>query len=411
MLTSALVALSICCMAASAQPVPSLKEILDQHQANLRLISSRHEKSRRMLKLDEPSPKGIQWYVTLTDACFDGDRLDISDTNWEASGPDERDPPQSAMEKGRAQYIWDGERCYFYLPRGEDQMSLLHIGEDPRYRERVLTRGTPSGPLYGVFEGTTTPLDDLLLSAQSSEISAETTDGSTLLKVHAVTPEGDMTVYFAPSQGYQIVRASVTKKPGDLFFGEPVAQSDSPGIPPDAPVGVEFDLDYVKVKRINDAWVSVSGEWRIETHNADGSVSTGTTTYECTQFDLQPDFTQLGAFSLTVKDGTRVTLLDRQAQPPLEWRDGKIVPVVLKEATHRIVEELGKASAMTVPETQEALPGKAAETPTERTKDLSSDKEDTTTTHSAGVAIIAVLLLVVGIVTVAARRHRRSRQH
>jgi len=184
---------------------------------------------------------------------------------------------------------------------------------------KMLRHPTTGGPLWGRIWGSNQKnIADLLLESANVELHKELANinGVSCYVVKAITRYGKVTAWIAPEKGYNALRWSIQKEPGDLFN--------------DGPVIVNFWIaEFVAddLQKVGDFWVTNVGclTLRIE----EDATKTNTTRYKYNVSDIQidPNFEDLGAFKLDFPEGTRVQI---EEAPGIRyiWQNGKIVPAV-----------------------------------------------------------------------------------
>jgi hypothetical protein len=184
---------------------------------------------------------------------------------------------------------------------------------------KMLCHPTTGGPLWGRMVGNNQKnVADLLIGLVSVNLhkNRENINGSVCYVVEAITRYGKVTAWIAPEKGYNALKWSIQKEPGDLFNDGPVTVSSWLA---------EFVAD--DLQKVGDFWVTKVGCLTFSIGYGDEyPIKTKTTKhkYQVSDIQIDPDFEALEAFKIDFPDGTPV----RIAEAPgirYVWQDGKPV--------------------------------------------------------------------------------------
>ncbi len=188
-----------------------------------------------------------------------------------------------------------------------------------RFFNRLIRHPMNGGPLWGRMVGNNQKnVADLLIESASVNLheKRENINGSVCYVVEATTRYGKVTAWIAPEKGYNALKWSIQKEPGDLFNDGPVIVSSWLA---------EFVAD--DLQKVGDFWVTKAGCMTFSIgYNDEYPVKTRITKYKYQLSDIQidPDFEALEAFKIDFPDGTPVKI-EQAPGVRYVWQDGKPV--------------------------------------------------------------------------------------
>jgi hypothetical protein len=230
----------------------------------------------------------------------------------------------------------DGVTVYYYYPLYPDNSAVtLELVEDEAERLQLLPYERTGCWMRGWILHDHRRLDDELQSAgAAARAAADEVNGRPCTRVEAQTPGGKYTVWFDTSRGGNIVRALVEQGPHDVTRYGKVWEMARPGnqLPEQVPYGPEderarntTEMTDVELERVGDVWLPVAMTLKGETVGRDG-VPRRSRSQIASKWNLSPRFAP-DVFAPRIRDGAKVRLVHGRnwADPPLEWRGGKVV--------------------------------------------------------------------------------------
>lgn len=219
-------------------------------------------------------------------------------------------------------FMWDGDSFYQY--RGRKGFGTAFIKKNDRIKNNQVGVIYGGAPLLGMYFGDDRRVDSILQEANNISIRDEMEDvsGSLCYVLDAKTVYGKYTVWIDPEHGYNIAKAKVQKNEDDIIWGGKVMKGNSSLR--NKMSGIEFSLDYVQFKKIDDVWVPMEAKYQCTKIFDDGRKSIFHQHHKRTSFDLNPDFEKIGAFVPDIDNGTRV-FLENVKGIDYTWQDGKLV--------------------------------------------------------------------------------------
>ncbi|MHC4312728.1 MAG: hypothetical protein ACYSW3_09725 [Planctomycetota bacterium] len=201
-------------------------------------------------------------------------------------------------------------------------LGITMTNDDEFYKNQLATRlDSPidGGPLWGKMWGSNHKnIADLLINSTQVQLrkGKESINGILCYAIEAPTEYGKVTVWIAPEKGYNAVKWSIQKKPGDLFDEKPIS-SDS--------WIATFVVD--DLQKIGNVFVTSGGQMTLKIDFGDEyerDKKRSTYKYTVRNIQLKPDFESLGAFKLDFPEGTPVQIIE---SPGIRyvWQNGKAV--------------------------------------------------------------------------------------
>lgn len=252
---------------------------------------------------------------------------------------------ESAAQVGTVTHrMWNGQQQFqvYKFPQYEinDKNGYQVMLTQDKTIMRALSLSLVYSPLTGIFHGDVEPFDRIVSSPGGSikALTTGTIGGRDCVVLEAVNSHGHYKVWMDPKRGCSIVRAVVTKGPGDIYFGKPLesyrfgpAKEDgnasdarSDGRTMNAAIA---KLENVRLERQGDVWVPVSADHEKILRFSDGVTNRVKVRCSVDHLEVAPDFDLMNAFRINVPDGTRVYIKEAPGIR-YEWRSGKPVPSI-----------------------------------------------------------------------------------
>ncbi len=316
----------------AAGPFLSASDLLDRYEAGQAGIRRFSDESIGVAEVT--TPRGRTFEREKSTFHSDGDKVHWRYRRWRGlNAADEAAPPEDATCRS---FLWDGRTAYEYRLE-KNVAGKLFIHSNDRLKTGMVGLGYAGSPLLGVFKGDTAPVGSILRQARTLTVRPEREEvaGSSCYILDAVTEQGRYTLWLDPDHGYNIARARVHKKTGDLAWGAgrlggtPNAGSlpSSAGGAQDArSESISFTLENVRFDRIGEVWVPMEADYE-SIYNQGNSTTTARFHHRRTRFHLEPDFDAIRAFLPDIPDGTRTFVMDAPGIT-YEWWENKAIPMV-----------------------------------------------------------------------------------
>ncbi|MBN2310482.1 MAG: hypothetical protein JXR94_16025 [Candidatus Hydrogenedentes bacterium] len=189
----------------------------------------------------------------------------------------------------------------------------------------------------GVFFGTVPmfsrkSLPDLLSEATSLEVGDDEVNGVACKVLTGETPDGIVTVWVAPEQGYMMQKCRLVKEAGkhlDLT-GEPFdASTQYEGATRPAQT-LTTEIELLEAADTEKGAIPVAYSYVAVADLGDVQTECTRVSFTITDFDLDPDFEAIGAFDSPFEEGTKVSCVGDSGRliHGFVWADGKVVPEV-----------------------------------------------------------------------------------
>jgi hypothetical protein len=266
----------------------------------------------------------------------DGNRYHLKDLRW---GDDMRNGVEIA--KDNAKYnslLYNGDKAYqnnysTFFPKKPDSV-IVYPGGDKTLQEDTLCRGIKGHAAFGYFEGDLNTRIDKLLKDSDVKMQArnENVNGYSCRVITADTSNGKYQLWFAPENGYSIIKATKTEKGGDIHCAYPNPEGLS---------GFQV-LEVTKMIEVNGVWIPTEIHFKGKTVFANGDYSGAESVCKINTVNLNPDHELLKSFEIDdIRNGARVTVIGTPGIT-YTWQDGTLVPDVDKA----VVSELDKMSLL-----------------------------------------------------------------
>ena len=223
-------------------------------------------------------------------------------------------------------FLWDGEMFIQYRPSVTSmKYTRAYIRKDDTQKKTMVAAGYRGAPFLGIFEGDYDPIDFVFLGHDTTSLSVrdqmESVNGYGCYVIDADTKRGKYSVWLDPTHGYNISKAEVVRRKGDLVYGhkEPMPHGE-----------IRFSLPKVSFKKIDEVWIPMEATYEISwLSDEEGKMVTKVHNTR-TEVVLNPDHEALGSFKPDdIKNGTHVFLVGAPGAR-YSWQDGKLIPDVDK---------------------------------------------------------------------------------
>jgi len=317
---------------AKAKPhFPTAGELLDkfgQTQDKLQSFIIKAEDSSETRSSYFRSEKEKKKTHSSSEVRFDGRRISYREYSWGDFGPG-----SDLVRKNNPRYrstTWDGNDCFLYKQSPTSTARprpVVEIYHSRKFAETLFKkRGYDGSCLSGYFEDER--VDSVLRQADTISVRDKMEQagkaGSQCYVIDAVTKYGEYTVWIDPEHGYNISKARVKRKAGDIWRGQPLKGKGE----------CWYFLDKVYFEKIDNVWVSMQADVRGGRIYADGNFHETVSHYKRTEVILNPDHDVLRSFATDdIPDGSQLTgYVDlnkgffNSGDPQYYWqRDAKVV--------------------------------------------------------------------------------------
>jgi hypothetical protein len=296
-----------------------VNKILDKYAENQERCKSFIIKSltENRIKLDSGSYVAYEKSEIRTD----GDRTYYSRTRW---GDVKTSVNVSKENPYYTSYLWDGKNFYRNVVGydvSEDQVLIEE--RDPvkrkvgNFEQITLSKGHD---LLGYFNGDKVRFDEVLRKADNVVVTDRTDDNSGCYLLEAKTKRGKYKVWIDPKHGYNVAKAEVTRKPGDVAFKENYILNHNEK--------VFGELDDVKFEQIDGVWLPMAASIVHKYRSRNGTTEHENLYHKRKAIYLNPDHKTLGSFlPKDIRNGAKVRVYPIK-NISYTWQDGKLVPNV-----------------------------------------------------------------------------------
>ena len=394
-------------------------DLLDRYEATQQRIMRFADEAVKTSELR--TREGVKHYREESVFLSDGNRVHWRTRQWNNVVSAEQPAANEGFDT--RVFLWDGTRSYEYRDlyqrpsQGPRQKvpARLFVGSDADQKAGMIAVGYVGAPLMGIFESDLLPVSSILRGAKKISVrpKPEEIGGVACYVVEAATDHGSYTVWFDTAHGYNIARAEVSKKTGDLALGKPLGWVAG-DVPPANSIGiikpiktVSFILDQARFQEIDGVWVPMEARYNRATDEGDG-VSVVATHVVRERFEVNPDFEGRGAFRPDFPDGAQVFMFDAPGIS-FGWQGGRPVPAIDRDT----IRDLDKAvELLTREDNAPGYQGHAARNTAETTAPGTSHGRSTSALQWPSVTILGFGLIIAALVVglLLYRRKRISRQ-
>ena len=273
---------------------------------------------------------------TMQELRTDGDRYYLKGWRW---GDDMRKGVDVVKDDARYNSrLYNGDKAYqnnysTFFPKKPDSL-IVYPGGNKTLQEDTLCRGIKCHSAFGYFEGDLNTRIDKLLEDSDIEMQAqnEIVNGYSCRVITADTSNGKYKLWFAPENGYSIVKATKAEKGGDIHCGSPNPKGLS---------GFRV-LEVYKMIEVNGVWIPTEIRLKGKTTFANGDFSQIECACKINTLNLNPDHELLKSFEIDdIRDGAN-TMVYGVDNIQYIWQGGELIPNIDKVTMDTIDEEVEK---------------------------------------------------------------------
>jgi len=310
-----LIAVCFLSIQVSATEKLSVSELLDRYAANQDKLNSLIVKTEERFVIKwshEPSPDFVRW---VTEFRTDGKRTHLKLCIWNDLVAE--DAPAPIADAQHFVEIWNGKfyiECYDVPTKiPEEYITRVRVSTDEKHRKSTYLTYT-GVPFLGIRYGDYERIDSVFRQADSVSVrdKPEQVGSVACYVIDAKTKSRDYTVWIDPEHGYNIAKADIKVKAGDLFCGRQFKDSESESL----------SIINIRFEKIDGAWIPMEADLYSTSNRIDRPSVRSTLHHKITQIILYPNHDALGSFVPDIENGTSV----RIQEPPgirYTWHDGK----------------------------------------------------------------------------------------
>jgi hypothetical protein len=327
---------------------PSVSNLLDLYRANQDKARSFYAKTEDIAESTDSAKPGSKFTHTVSEIRVDGDKIDYRTHVWRGLGSEVKDTPMDQAILNSS--VWDGESLINYR---KTNIGIASIKRNKIHRDRMVSITCGGARLTGILETDLEPVDSILREAAtvSVEERMDEVDGFQCYVISAVSRHGSYRVWINPERGYNIAKAEVKKKGGDLAWDKRLDFKPNavPGMksPPPAMESFSFTMKNVLFENVDNVWIPMEADWDSVFKYEDGSVTQGHNHHKRTEITLNPDHDAMGSFVPDIPDGTRV-IVEGSSGVKYTWFGGRAIgdvdAYVVEELDEVVEQEIAAAS-------------------------------------------------------------------
>jgi hypothetical protein len=218
--------------------------------------------------------------------------------------------------------IWDGSIFINRTKVKEENFSdVAYFSHDKNLREILLKYDSKSSFLDGLLPGGIEHLATIMLKSSNLSLKPEkeNIDGRPCYVMEATGKYGYYKLWVDPDCGYNIRRAIMRKKLGDIM-------EDGDVLSKEGTEAIEIIVDQIKLENFNGVWFPVEGT-AVNNQVYKGKEYHYQYVASRSNIKWNPDFEEIGAFKMDLPDGAFI----RNDEMPgilYEWQDGRIIPYI-----------------------------------------------------------------------------------
>jgi len=293
---------------AAAKERAAALELLDKYAATQDRLQRAIVKSKTLIsthmQLSEANPpydsryKGKYEEHFVTEHRYDGHRFYHSGWHW---GDVLLFNTTSRERKGLRSYLWDGKATYQFSSselHGDVSDGVLGLRENvkkPPFAFNRFLSNEPDGYMLGCFQGHRERIDVTLRECPNTRVrdEMESVSGVDCHVIEGDTRYGKYTLWLDPEHGYNMAKARIERKPGDVHYTSNDKYGDT-----FLPAGreVTITVDNVRFEKIDDTWAPMEGDEVDHKTFPHGEFSTIRSHTQLTDIILDPDHEALGSF-------------------------------------------------------------------------------------------------------------------
>jgi len=239
--------------------------------------------------------------------------------------------------------IWTGEQLQSrqqFLGSGttEDQQ----IDASGSYKDdtkNILISPYSGGFVSGFMIGDKEHVCNILKQSGDSKLygKTEAIGGNPCYVVEGKTQSGTYKIWIDPNHGFNVRKAIVNKKIGDLYYNKPITARNSGK---KVTVECEISMSDVEVEKVGDYHIPISANLTYKKKYSDGTTSHTNWNSKRSRIQLNPNFEEMGAFVMDgIPEGKRINMKDRPGLVYI-WADGRFI----LEAGLEAIEDIDKAT-------------------------------------------------------------------
>ena len=222
--------------------------------------------------------------------------------------------------------IWTGEQLQSrqqYLGSGiAEEQKIEAWGSFKNDTKNILISPYNGGYVSGFMIGDKEHVCNILKQSGVSTLygKTEAIGNSACYVVEGKTQSGTYKIWIDPNRGFNVRKAIVNKKIGDLHYNKPITAGNS-----DKKVMVECEMSMsdVEVEKVGDYYIPISANLIFKEKYSDGTTAHTNWSSKRSKIQLNPNFEEMGAFVMDgIPEGTRIIVHEH---PGLEyiWADGR----------------------------------------------------------------------------------------
>ncbi len=265
------------------------------------------------------------------------------------------DGPYQTLYSGPNGLLLQASRASVELDR-----QLVQAYEDGKERVKIeRAHRKNGGPMLGyTFPFTTKQLPEFF-ALDNTTMREDTLDGQEVVILEAEDPEGHITAWVAPDDGYSLRKCQLVKEAGkhlgyngkvyynqNPLFGEPLAAER-----------LLYDIKEIEYEEVDGFRVAIAMECTLTEELEKGKKYELHTAFAVTQIEINPDFESLNAFKFAVPEGSKVfyNLKNKRMISGFEWRDGALVATIDGQDVEDIENTVLALNEGTIPTPAESL--------------------------------------------------------
>ncbi len=253
---------------------------------------------------------------------YDNTRLDVLYQRYEVRGQEKK----LVYDK---RGIWTGEQFQWrqqYLGSGIDKyQQIIAAGSFKDDEAKRLLVSPYSGSFTsGFLVGDSEHVCNILKQSGVAKLydKTETIDGNACYVVEGETQNGRYKIWIDPNSGFNVRKAIVNKKIGDLYYSQPITTKKSQE---KVFLGCEINLSDVEVEKVGVYFIPTSANLIRKDKYSDGTTGQVSWSSKRSKIQLNPNFEKMGAFVMDgIPEGTRIVMNE---YPGLKyiWANGRFI--------------------------------------------------------------------------------------
>jgi hypothetical protein len=377
----------------------TVSDLLNLYRANQDKVLSFYAKTEDRTVSTDSMESGSRFTRTVSEIRIDGDKIDYRTHVWRGLGSEIKDAPMDEAIFNSS--VWDGESLINYR---KTNMGIASIKRNKIHRDRMVSITCGDARLTGILEADLEPVDAILRKASTAfvEERMDEVDGFQCHVISAVSRNGSYRVWINPERGYNIAKAEVEKKGGDLAWNERLDFKPKavPGMksPPPAIESLSFSMKNILFENVDNVWIPMEADWDVAVKYEDGTVAQDHNHHKRTEMTLNPDHDAMGSFVPDVPDGTRV-IVEGISGVRYRWFGGRAIGDVDADVLGELDKVVEQEIAAVSPNEQQKVlnEGEAGVPDTQLSSEIEATKTQPASTGGRafrrGAAVVLGLLL------------------